>query len=350
MLGNAAAKQGLGQTTDTECLQQVSSFWRNISIRKKLIIQAIADQAFTNAKTAGDVQAMSDALVYQALERNTGSVGLQSNSCTSVQPINAEIAAIQRHQDPASANAAAANKASTLAVAQGIQSIGGDVTQALDAGTFSPGTLGDNTGAGNTCDDQNDAEGCIFTQKLLVQDFTADELKAQLASGGGAAATAASGSAAAASSNATATAATGSSAGSSADDASCEAENASTAASSSASAATSAASSAASSAGSTGGAAAAASDLGSCSSAPLITFGPGNDGRTEDSFAFDKSATDFNHGSADNIPVLTGFAVQQLTDSCKASAATVSAAQQAKTTADGLKGQAAADAWNAAFK
>lgn len=134
LLGNAAAAAGLGKITDTECLQQ-----------------ATADQAFTNAKAAGDTQSMIDALIYQALERNTGQVGLASNSCTSITPVNAEIAAIQRHQDPASSGAAAINQASTLAVAMQINALGGNITQALLAGTFAPGTIGDPTAAGKSC-------------------------------------------------------------------------------------------------------------------------------------------------------------------------------------------------------
>jgi hypothetical protein len=81
LLGNAAAAAGLGQLTDTECLQQ-----------------STADQAFTNAKAAGDITGMTNALAYRALERNTGKVGLQSNSCTSVTAVNSEIAAISQHQ------------------------------------------------------------------------------------------------------------------------------------------------------------------------------------------------------------------------------------------------------------
>lgn len=81
LLGNAAAAAGLGQLTDTECLQQ-----------------STADQAFTNAKAAGDITGMTNALAYRALERNTGKVGLQSNSCTSVTAVNIEIAAISQHQ------------------------------------------------------------------------------------------------------------------------------------------------------------------------------------------------------------------------------------------------------------
>lgn len=60
--------------------------------------QATADQAFTNAKAAGDVQGMVDALIYRALEKNTLKVGLVSEPCTSIQAVNPEIAAIQQHQ------------------------------------------------------------------------------------------------------------------------------------------------------------------------------------------------------------------------------------------------------------
>ena len=134
---------------------------------------------------------MINAMIYQALERNTGSVGLASNSCTSIQPVNAEIAAIPRHQDPASTNAQAVNQASTLALAQQIQALGGNTTMALMSGTFAPGTIGDPTGAGNTCDVADDVEGCIFTENKLVQDFTPTELASALASNGTAAAAAA---------------------------------------------------------------------------------------------------------------------------------------------------------------
>lgn len=114
--------------------------------------QATADQAFTNAKAAGDVGGMTAALIYRALERNTGSVGLASNPCTSIKAVNPEIAVIQQHQDPASPNAATINKAITLALAQQIHSIGGNATEALLSGTFAPGNPNDSTGKGNTCD------------------------------------------------------------------------------------------------------------------------------------------------------------------------------------------------------
>ena len=81
LLGNAAAQKGQGKITDTDCLQL-----------------ATADQAFTNAKAAGNVQGMTAALVYRALERNTAKVGQASVNCTSVQAVNPEIAAISQHQ------------------------------------------------------------------------------------------------------------------------------------------------------------------------------------------------------------------------------------------------------------
>jgi hypothetical protein len=100
---------------------------------------------------------MTDALVYAALERNTGSVGLKSVLCTAIKAVNPEIAAITQHQvcilprsvifpanisqDPASDGAAATNKAITLELAKQIASVGGDPTVALQSGTFAPGTV-----------------------------------------------------------------------------------------------------------------------------------------------------------------------------------------------------------------
>ncbi|EJD06958.1 uncharacterized protein FOMMEDRAFT_77343 [Fomitiporia mediterranea MF3/22] len=161
LLGNAAATQGLGKITDPDCLQQ-----------------AAADQAFTNAKADGDVQGMVDALIFRALERNSASVGATTNACTSIQAVNPEIAAIQQHQDPASDGAAATNKAIVLELAKQIASVGGNPLDALQSGTFAPGTIGDPTAKGNSCDDANDPVGCIFTQNLLVDDATEDEINA----------------------------------------------------------------------------------------------------------------------------------------------------------------------------
>jgi len=164
LLGSAAAAAGQGSISDVNCLQS-----------------ATADQAFTNAKQAGDVNGMTAALVYRALERNTGSVGLASVACTSITPVNPEIAAISQHQDPASPNAATINKGITLELAKQIAAIGGDPQTALKSGTFSPGTIGDPTGAGNTCDVADDTVGCIFTQNLLVEDATPAEISSAVA-------------------------------------------------------------------------------------------------------------------------------------------------------------------------
>ena len=123
LLGNAAAAGGAGQVTDLDCLQQET-----------------ADQAFTNAKGAGDLVGMAGALVYRALERNTGSVGLASVLCTET-AVNPEIAAISQHQDPASANAASINKGIALALAQQLAGIGVDPLLALESGTFAPGQV-----------------------------------------------------------------------------------------------------------------------------------------------------------------------------------------------------------------
>ncbi|TVY41226.1 hypothetical protein LOCC1_G005244 [Lachnellula occidentalis] len=184
LLGNAAAAAGAGTITDLDCLHQ-----------------ATADQAFTNAKAAGNVTGQSDALLYAALERNTGTVGLASVSCTQT-AVNPEIQAVQQHQDPASAGAAATNKAIVLALAQQLSSIGANPQDALLSGTFAPGSVTDNTGAGNTCDTADDVEGCIFSQNLLVNDATAAEIDSAVA--GGAPAAAASNSTAAVASNSTA--------------------------------------------------------------------------------------------------------------------------------------------------
>ncbi|KDQ25824.1 hypothetical protein PLEOSDRAFT_1066864 [Pleurotus ostreatus PC15] len=164
LLGNAAAANGAGRIADATCLQQ-----------------ATADQAFTNAKAAGDIQGQVDALIFRALERNSGSVGAVTAPCTSITAVNPEIAAISQHQDPASPNAAAVNKAITLELAKQIASVGGDPLDALKAGTFAPGQLNDPTARGNSCNDANDANGCIFTLNLLVPDATPEEIQAAVA-------------------------------------------------------------------------------------------------------------------------------------------------------------------------
>ncbi|KAK3939602.1 hypothetical protein QBC46DRAFT_143067 [Diplogelasinospora grovesii] len=159
LLGNAAAAAGAGDVTNTDCLQQET-----------------ADQAFTNAKAAGDIPGMAGALLYRAIERNTGSVGLASVICNET-AANPEIQALIQHQDPASTNAAATNKAITLELAKQLALVGADPLLALDSGTFAPGKIGDTTGAGNSCDTAADEPGCIFSQNLLVLDASVEEVQ-----------------------------------------------------------------------------------------------------------------------------------------------------------------------------
>lgn len=312
LLGAAAAAAGQGSISDVNCLQQ-----------------ATADQAFTNAKAAGDIDGMTAALIYRGLEKNTGAVGLASTPCTSITAVNPEIAAIAQHQDPASSGAAAINKAITLELAKQIASIGGDPQDALQSGTFAPGSTSDSTGKGQTCDTEDDTEGCIFSQNLLVEDATADEITAAVA---GVAANAAASNGSAASNSSVASSTMVASVASFA--------TATTAASADVSAAAAAA---------VASAAAATSDLefGSCSD-PSIAFGVGFDGRTEDSFEPSNKA-DFNHGSALNIGVVAQFICSQLSSSCKASDATNTACTAAEAAAAAATGQAAADAFNSAL-
>ena len=88
-------------------------------------------------------------------------------------------------------------------------------------------------------------------------------------------------------------------------------------------------------------------DLGSCPN-PTIIFALGLDGRKDPSFA-PADETTFTHGSALNIKVITDFICQQLGVKCKASTATIDACNQGATAAQGVQGQAAADAFNAAL-
>ncbi|KAI0396716.1 hypothetical protein F5Y17DRAFT_78180 [Xylariaceae sp. FL0594] len=169
LLGNKAAAAGAGNVKNLDCFQQ-----------------RVADQAFTNAKAAGDIDGMVNALIFRALERNTGSVGLASVLCNET-AVNPEIAAIQQHQDPASDGAAELNKKITLDLAVQLASIGADPRLALQSGTFAPGDRTDTTGAGNACDIATDTNGCIFTQNLLVPDASAQEIDDAVSAAGGSA-------------------------------------------------------------------------------------------------------------------------------------------------------------------
>jgi len=183
LLGNAAAALGAPNVDDLDCLQQI-----------------VADQAFTNAKAAGDLDGQINAILFRAIERNTGSVGLASVICTQV-AVNPEIAAVTQHQDPASDEGIAGNADLELEVARQIAILGGDPLLALNSATFAPGEvwlssylylqhwrfdannlqIGDPTGAGNTCNDETDPIGCIFTENLLTPAVSEDDILAAVA-------------------------------------------------------------------------------------------------------------------------------------------------------------------------
>ncbi|KAF2711269.1 hypothetical protein K504DRAFT_499936 [Pleomassaria siparia CBS 279.74] len=314
LLGKAAAASGAGNLADADCLQQ-----------------AIADQVFTNGKAAGDVNTMTFALIYRALERNTGAVGQASVPCASVKAVNPEIAALQQHQDPASNGAAALNKQIATELAKQIASIGGDPTLANEASTFAPGKLGDPTAKGLTCDDANDKAGCINTLKLRVDDLSADEITAAV-----------SGVSAGAANAGNATAAAGGAAAQA-----CAAPSAAAAAAPAAApAATSAPSSTAAAPAATGAASNKAA-FGSCDPSIVFTQTPA-DGRQEAAFQA-KDLSTFPHGSALGAKVITDFICQQAVNKCKIDAATEATCNAASTAASQLKGQAAADSFNAAI-
>ncbi|KAF9065587.1 hypothetical protein BDP27DRAFT_49891 [Rhodocollybia butyracea] len=90
-------------------------------------------------------------------------------------------------------------------------------------------------------------------------------------------------------------------------------------------------------------------NFGSCS-VPEISFGVGFDNRKETSFEPTDQAS-YNHGSADNIAIITQFMCDNLVNSCKADATAqatcVTATNAAAAALPGTGGQA--DAFNAVF-
>lgn len=187
LLGNAAAAEGLGKLTDANCLQQ-----------------ATADQAFTNAKTAGDVDGQVSALIYRALERNSGTVVGTTTPCTTLQAVNPEIAAIQQHQvsvylkfllyvhlhgvvlrtllPPTPLQLTRLLSLSSPSRSRLLVGIPRTPSSRVHSHLATPTVCrfnqdnsvssrtsgSDSTGKGNTCDDANDAIGCIVSQNLLV--------------------------------------------------------------------------------------------------------------------------------------------------------------------------------------
>jgi len=317
---NRAAKtdKAKGKITDTDCLQQ-----------------ATADQAFGNAKAAKDVNGQVAALIYRALERNTGKVGLPSVPCTSIKAVNAEIAVISQHQDAASPNAAAGNKAIVLELAKQIAAVGGDPQDALKSGTFAPGNVNDPTAKGNSCDVQNDPVGCIYTQNLLVEDATAAEITAAVAgvASGSASSGAASGAGAASSSSSSACPA----------DVTVTVSAVAAAATSTAAAASNAGSSA------TPPSSGTALSFGKCTD-PSVIFAPGLDGRKATEFSFEPhNLQQFNHNTALNPVIIFQFTCDNLVNNCGLTNAdsVVQVCRAAVTTAGALgKTGAAADKFN----
>ncbi|KAG7146028.1 hypothetical protein HYQ46_005189 [Verticillium longisporum] len=363
-LGAAAAADGAGDVTNTDCLQQIT-----------------ADSAFTGAKTAGDIDGMANALIFRALERNSLSVGERSALCNETAE-NPEIAAISQHQDPASEGAAEENKAITLALAQQLALIGANPQLALESGTFPPGEIGDPTAAGFTCNDETDPVGCIFTENLLVPDATPEEIDAAVAEvlaegdaagiadgslndalvpiceaiGAGAGADAGV-AAPPAASEAVATPVEEEEAAAGEEAATATDNNIQTFTGTLGGAAPAVVSSAANadrpfSVGdatfTTANAAlsrSCASDFGACAD-PSIQFAEGLDGRAEASFG---PAGDFDHGSANNVDIITSFICGQLGSRCGAGEATVAACEDGAAAASGLEGEQAAQAFNSAL-
>ena len=300
------------------------------------------------------------ALIYRTLERNTGSVGLASVPCQSIQAVNPEIAALQQHQDPAGDGAQTLNKQIAEELARQIASVGGDPLMANEASTFAPGKIGDPTGAGNTCDVDTDDAGCINTQNLRVDDLTEDEIAAAVAGVSGAAGngTAAAGNAAAGNKNSNAGNGNNANAGNDNNNANagnnnnanaCNNNNANAGnGGNNAAAGNAAAGNAATGNAATGNAASGngAAAFGSCD--PTITFGIPSDGRKEEAFEPTDLST-FNHGSAQKIDIISQFICSQMSNKCNVDAAAVSTCDAAASAASGLTGQAAADAFNSAL-
>ena len=80
---------------------------------------------------------------------------------------------------------------------------------------------------------------------------------------------------------------------------------------------------------------------------PTIVFGPGFDGRKENSFQ-PANKTDFNHGSALNPQIISQFICDTFVNTCDANQKAIDNCKAAQTAANGLSGQAFADAFNKA--
>lgn len=239
---------------------------------------------------------MTDALLFRAIERNTGSVGLESVLCESIVAVNPEIAAITQHQDAAAEGAQELNKEIAAELARQIAAIGGDPLRANEASTFAPGELGDPTANGGGCNDENDLAGCINSLGLRVDDLSEEEILAAIGVLGE-------------------------------DDFAVEDDFVDI-----------------------------VNDndnnddvnqvvnIQICNAA--IVFGSTSDGRQEDAFE-PADLSLFPHGSALNIAVISNFICSQMVNKCNVAASAISLCEEAAAAAQGLAAQAAADAFNA---
>jgi hypothetical protein len=235
---------------------------------------------------------MIDALLFRTIEKNTGQVGLESANCESIVAVNPEIAALKQRQDAAAPGAQELNKEIAAELVRQIALLGGDPFRANEASTFAPGDLDDETANGGGCNDAEDPAGCINTLGLRVDDLSEEEILAIVAELDGAGV-----------------------AGVDEDD---EVDDVDV-----------------------GG-----QDfglLGGCNAA--IVFGATSDGRQEDAFE-PADLSLFNHGSAQNIAIISSFICSQLSNRCEVSSSAVSLCEQAAAAAQGLAAQAAADAFN----
>ncbi|KNZ61541.1 hypothetical protein VP01_1386g4 [Puccinia sorghi] len=165
-LGDKAAAKGMGKLDkkNIDCFQKV-----------------VADTAFKNAKKSGNKEGQEAAIIFASVEKNTKSVGVASPPCKSMKMDSPEIERLIQHQDAASEGAKENNKKSALLAALSLKQIGSDPLLALNTGTFKAGDpKNPKNGRGESCDDDKDTTGCIYTKKLLVEDVTKEEIEAFL--------------------------------------------------------------------------------------------------------------------------------------------------------------------------
>ncbi|PLW36533.1 hypothetical protein PCASD_06457 [Puccinia coronata f. sp. avenae] len=173
LLGNDAAAKGMGKIDQ-----------KNIDCFQKIV----ADQAFKNAKAAGNKAGQEAAIIFASLEKNTKNVGVASPPCASKKMENPEIERLIQHQDAASKGAKEINKKSALLAALSLSQIGSDPLLAFNTGTFKAGDPKNNKqGKGESCDIDSDPVGCIYTKNLMVVDVTKEEVDAFLKQHAGAA-------------------------------------------------------------------------------------------------------------------------------------------------------------------